>query len=155
MGYLLNHNCYSGRDIQNFDANIPNSVETMKDAQQRSPFHLTNAELFHFARVGQGVPLSWSTLPQEGSWDQSLGAPWKGPGVNHWGTSPEGTCDQSLGYTPERTWNDWLEVLSDGDGVNLLPPPPPVDRQTDACENFTSAHPSDALGKYERVFSCL
>ena len=48
-------------------------------------------------------------VPQ--SWDNPL---WKRPG------------DQSLGYTPrkgywgtslEKTWDQWLEVLGDGDGV--------------------------------------
>ena len=34
-------------------------------------------------------------------------------------------------------------------------PPFPVDRQTDACENITSAHPSDAVGKNNDSILCI
>ena len=49
--------------------------------------------------------------------------------------------DQSLGYPPpERTWDQWLEVLWGGDGV----PPVWTDKQT---KTITFRHPSDTGGK--------
>ena len=43
-----------------------------------------------------------------------------------------------------------VEVLWSGDGQ--LPSPPGVNRQSDICENITSAHPSDVVGKKDKTW---
>ena len=73
----------------------------------------------------EGVPLSetgWgSPSPCRDGW----GYPLSGSG---WGyPSP------SMGYPPERTWDQWMEVLWDRDGYPLLP----GCEQTDTFENNT------------------
>ena len=63
------------------------------------------------------------------------------------------------GVPPERTWDQWkyyrMEVGTPWKGHGTsgsimewrwCTPPPPVDRQRDACKNVTSTHPSDAVG---------
>ena len=81
----------------------------------------------------RGSPLSWTGLPP--TWDVGTLPP-RDTEV------PEGTWNQSLAYHPERTLDQWLEVLFDGDGV----PPPRFNRQT--LVNITSRRTACAYGNY-------
>ena len=70
-----------------------------------------------------GVPLAWYWGTPL-TWDWGISLTWDcGAATCEWCTSPEGTWDQRQGYPMKRTWDQWLQVLWDGDRVTPLADP--------------------------------